>query len=122
MRQVGILAAAGLFCLENMIDRLKIDHKNAKTIASSVHSSNNPCFQVDMDKVQTNMVLLACHSKVSVTEVCDRFGVVTDDEESKLGASIKVLAWVCFPHNIYLKQANLPQSLPMNFLCTISCF
>ena len=96
MRQVGILAAAGLFCLENMIDRLAIDHKNAKTIASGVHSSNNPCFQVDMDKVQTNMVLLKCHPKVSAAEVCSRFNAVTDDEESKLGASIKVLAWVCF--------------------------
>ncbi len=34
MRQAGFLAAAGIFALENNIERLKIDHQNAKQIAA----------------------------------------------------------------------------------------
>jgi threonine aldolase len=33
MRQAGIIAAAGLFALKNNIQRLKIDHDNAKYLA-----------------------------------------------------------------------------------------
>lgn len=33
MRQSGIVAAAGLYALENCVERLADDHKNAKKIA-----------------------------------------------------------------------------------------
>lgn len=36
MRQVGILAAAGIHALENHVERLKEDHENAKIIADSL--------------------------------------------------------------------------------------
>jgi threonine aldolase len=36
MRQVGILAAAGIYALDNNIDLLKIDNENARKIASSL--------------------------------------------------------------------------------------
>src|SRR4030095_966725 len=36
MRQAGFLAAAGIYALQNNIERLKIDHKNAKLIADAI--------------------------------------------------------------------------------------
>jgi threonine aldolase len=33
MRQSGVLAAAGIFALENMVDRLAEDHENAQVLA-----------------------------------------------------------------------------------------
>lgn len=36
MRQVGILAAAGLYALENNVERLIEDHENARTLAQSL--------------------------------------------------------------------------------------
>ena len=33
MRQIGIIAAAGLLALDSMIERLKDDHKHAEIIA-----------------------------------------------------------------------------------------
>ena len=36
MRQVGILAAAGLYALNHNIDRLHLDHANAKKVAKGI--------------------------------------------------------------------------------------
>ena len=53
MRQAGIMAAAGIVALEEMIDRLQEDHANAKILAKGLV---NLGMEVDMTTVQTNMV------------------------------------------------------------------
>ncbi|HZD71674.1 MAG TPA: GntG family PLP-dependent aldolase [Actinomycetes bacterium] len=57
MRQSGVLAAAALVALEQMVDRLAEDHANARrtaeTVAAAVPGS------VDLDSVQTNMIMLS---------------------------------------------------------------
>ncbi|PKL83600.1 MAG: low specificity L-threonine aldolase [Ignavibacteriae bacterium HGW-Ignavibacteriae-3] len=55
MRQVGILAAAGMYALKNNIDRLKEDHDKADNLAISL--SKIPGITVDMECVQTNIVM-----------------------------------------------------------------
>lgn len=54
MRQVGILAAAGHYALENNIERLSEDHKNAQLIAIACNQGAPSV--VDPAKVQTNIV------------------------------------------------------------------
>jgi len=54
MRQAGILAAAGLYALENNIERLAEDHARASRLAKAVDAMSG--FSVDLDSVQTNMV------------------------------------------------------------------
>jgi threonine aldolase len=56
MRQVGILAAAGLIALEQMPARLKEDHANAKLLAELLHEM--PSLDVDPKNVQTNIVVV----------------------------------------------------------------
>lgn len=56
MRQAGVLAAAGLVALEEMIDRLPEDHENARKLAHGL--ADLPGFSVDMDTVQTNLVFV----------------------------------------------------------------
>lgn len=53
MRQVGILAAAGLVALDTMIDRLADDHARARRLAEAIHALDG--FTVDLATVQTNM-------------------------------------------------------------------
>jgi threonine aldolase len=36
MRQVGVIAAAGVYALDNMIDRLAEDHENARALADGL--------------------------------------------------------------------------------------
>jgi threonine aldolase len=56
MRQAGIIAAAGVFALENMIERLAEDHENARIIASGV--AGIPGLAVEPERVQTNIVYI----------------------------------------------------------------
>jgi len=57
MRQVGILAAAGLYALDHHVDRLADDHENAKLIASRLRS--NPRVSLVADPVETNIVIFS---------------------------------------------------------------
>lgn len=54
MRQSGLLAAAGLFALENNIERLRVDHDNAYRLASGLGSIDE--IFVHPGGAQTNMV------------------------------------------------------------------
>lgn len=55
MRQVGILAAAGLIALTETPKRLHIDHENAKRLAEG--AANIKGISIDAEKVQTNIVI-----------------------------------------------------------------
>ena len=57
MRQVGILAAAGLHALDNHVDRLNQDPKNAIRLAEQLNQINQ--ITVAVDQVETNMVFMA---------------------------------------------------------------
>jgi threonine aldolase len=54
MRQAGIVAAAGVVALEQMIDRLAKDHTNARRLAEGLAEIRG--LSVDLERVQTNIV------------------------------------------------------------------
>ncbi|NLA90501.1 MAG: low-specificity L-threonine aldolase [Synergistaceae bacterium] len=53
LRQAGIMAAAGIYALENNIDRLREDHENAVLIAEGLSAGG---LEVEKIEVPTNMV------------------------------------------------------------------
>ncbi len=55
MRQVGVLAAAGLVALEQMPARLAEDHENARLLAEGL--ADIPGFRIDLSTVETNIVI-----------------------------------------------------------------
>ncbi|MDX2269749.1 MAG: GntG family PLP-dependent aldolase [Bryobacter sp.] len=55
MRQAGILAAAGIYALENLVNRLAEDHENAKLLASEVAA--NTSLTVEGGEPSTNIVM-----------------------------------------------------------------
>ena len=55
MRQVGIIAAAGLYALEHHVDRLKEDHEHAKIVANAL--SKLPGVAINPLHVETNIVV-----------------------------------------------------------------
>src|ERR1700743_1466473 len=54
MRQAGFMAAAGIYALENNIDRLKMDHDHTKQIAATLAKKD---FIGEIMPVETNIVL-----------------------------------------------------------------
>lgn len=55
MRQAGILAAAGLYALENNVERLKEDHQKARYFAEEISKIQG--VEIDLSTVQTNIVI-----------------------------------------------------------------
>jgi threonine aldolase len=56
LRQAGILAAAGLYALDNHLTRLPEDHANARALAERLAGTKG--LELDLDTVQTNIVIL----------------------------------------------------------------
>ena len=61
MRQVGYLAAAGLYALDNNIDRLKEDHKKAKDIGVVLHELS---IIKAVEPIETNIVIFELNDGV----------------------------------------------------------
>ena len=57
MRQAGILAAAGIVALNEMVDRLAEDHANARRLADGL--ANIPGIAIEPETVETNILFFA---------------------------------------------------------------
>lgn len=69
MRQVGIIAAAGLHAVKHNIPRLKEDHQNARLLAESIDRLDG--LRVDLDRVQTNIVVIRIEDNRTSAEICE---------------------------------------------------
>lgn len=65
MRQAGYLAAAGLYALDNNIDRLKQDHKKAKEIGDELAKL---AIIKSVEPIETNIVIFELQSDVDENE------------------------------------------------------
>ena len=86
MRQVGIIAAAGILSLEKMTARLAEDHKRAKDIAEGLRQIDG--IVVDVNSPRSNMVYLNLSDDVSLTmqqvaEKVKAHGILIDADQSR---------------------------------------
>lgn len=65
MRQIGYLAAAGLYALDNNIDRLAEDHKRAKEIEQLLSAST---YIKTVEPVETNIVIFELNPDINEAE------------------------------------------------------
>ena len=70
MRQAGVLAAAGLMALEQGPKRLHEDHANARLLAEAL--SNLDEVDIDLDAVETNIVIFKLQGGRSVSDLVAR--------------------------------------------------
>lgn len=66
MRQAGVIAAAGLFALENHIERLAVDHQHAKLIEAALLS--NPNVETVLP-VETNIVIFKVKDHINAEQL-----------------------------------------------------
>lgn len=111
MRQVGVLAAAGLVALEEGPKRLQQDHDNAQVLAQRL--ARVPGIALDPSKVQTNIVifsvkprgltatdflaLLAARGVLGVPVDADRVRMVThlDVSRADVEQAVEIIAAAC---------------------------
>ena len=62
LRQAGIVAAAAVYAMENNVDRLAIDHDNAKLLAREIAKIDG--LSIDVDAVETNLVFFEVDPKL----------------------------------------------------------
>lgn len=56
MRQIGMLGAAGIYALDNNVERLTEDHKNARILAEAFRSTS--LFDINPKTVETNIIII----------------------------------------------------------------
>ncbi|HEX9099950.1 MAG TPA: low-specificity L-threonine aldolase [Candidatus Dormibacteraeota bacterium] len=78
MRQIGVLAAAGLYALDHMVERLAEDHANARTLAEGLAEIKG--IELDLWRVQTNLVIFEIKgiSAAGFIEECQKRGLRAD--------------------------------------------
>lgn len=92
MRQVGVIAAAGIVALETMVDRLDEDHENARLLAEGLARIDG--IEIDLKRVQTNIVIFAVrHPTITASMLTRRLR-----EEKILVHQISTDAIRCLTH------------------------
>lgn len=86
MRQVGIVAAAGIISLEKMVNRLYDDHARAKNLADGLRQVKG--LVVDEGSPYSNMVYLNLADDVTINaqQICEKMearGLLLDAENSR---------------------------------------
>ncbi len=112
MRQAGVLAAAGIVALNEMVDRLADDHTNARKLAQGL--AEMPGVSIDPTQIHTNIVYFEVKREdMTVEELVKRldddgarmlpvgpgriravthYHITSDDIDHVLGVAAKVLA------------------------------
>ena len=87
MRQAGIIASAGIYALENNIERLSEDHKRAKKFAEALDETAH--FSVNVENVQSNIVFIGVEkgsSKKTIEELSKQGVDILDIDDSTIRA------------------------------------
>ena len=87
MRQAGMMAAAGIYALENNIDRLREDHRRARKFAEALVEM--PSFSVNLDTVQSNIVYIGVgkgRSKQMIEKLAKQDIDILDTDDSTIRA------------------------------------
>ncbi len=78
MRQVGIIAAAGLYALEHHFDRLREDHQRAKRLAKGLKELKG--ISLDPEHVETNIVIFDVtetgRTALEIAEAMKSYGIL----------------------------------------------
>jgi threonine aldolase len=115
MRQTGILAAAGLYALENNINRLADDHANCQRLADglAVLAAQLPALQGQLSvlPVQSNILFTDISLKLAerLLPYLAECGIrLTSSNYQSSNGAIKRARWVC---HLQISSADIEQTL-----------
>jgi threonine aldolase len=100
MRQAGVIAAAGVYALEHMVERLADDHANAKALARGL--AELPMVDLDPESIETNIVIFG---------VPDSFGFVRALKQAGVLATIPMPGRVRMVTHYGIERADIDEAL-----------
>ena len=104
MRQVGFLAAAGIYALDNHIDRLEEDHKKAQEIGEILESVS---YVTKVEPIETNIVIFYVKDSIGddnfINKMKEKNILLTPMGEGKIRI-VTHLDYIDEMHKIVLKQ------------------
>lgn len=106
LRQAGIVAAAAVYAMENHVERLAIDHENAKMLAREIAKIDGLSIQVD--DVETNLVFFEVDPKLGYAA---QLSAALLERGVKVGASgaqrLRACTHLDVSHDDVLKAADI---------------
>ena len=104
MRQVGFLAAAGIYALDNHVERLAEDHKKAKEIGQVLEEVS---YVTKVETIETNIVIFYVNKKIGDTNFIQKMAakniLLTPMGEGKIRI-VTHLNYTNKMHQILLKE------------------
>lgn len=104
MRQVGFLAAAGIYALDNHVERLAEDHKKAKEIGQVLEEVS---YVMKVETIETNIVIFYVNKKIGDTNFIQKMAakniLLTPMGEGKIRI-VTHLNYTNKMHQILLKE------------------
>lgn len=104
MRQVGFLAAAGIYALDNHVERLAEDHKKAKEIAAVLETCT---YITKIEPVETNILIFYVDDKIGADNFINKMAakniLLTPMGEGKIRI-VTHLDYIDKMHEILLKE------------------
>jgi threonine aldolase len=87
MRQVGYLAAAGIFALDNNIERLSEDHRRAKELGLALEKQS---WVLKVELIETNIIIFSVQPDIKETvviEILNKKWKITNSNSFRLSRS-----------------------------------
>ena len=104
MRQVGYLAAAALFALDNNVERLAEDHKKAKEIETVL---NNLSFIKTVEPVETNIVIFELQPDVDETSFVNQLKENNIHIIGMGGGKLRIVTHLDYTNQMHDKLLNV---------------
>lgn len=108
MRQGGFLAAAGIYALDNNINRLKEDHQRAKQLASTM---NKLSYIENVLPVDTNIIIFNLNNKVDPEEFMQKLAANNIKAAGFGKQAIRFVTHLDFTDDMLTKTEQILKSL-----------
>ena len=111
MRQVGYLAAAGLYALDHNIDRLKEDHKKAREIETSLHQLS---FIKKVEPVETNIIIFELNNDVDELAFVDKLAQHNINIIGMGGGKLRIVTHLDYTIDMHDKFLGFLKNITIN--------
>jgi threonine aldolase len=108
MRQIGYLAAAGIYALNNNISRLVDDHNKAKEI--SIYINKLP-FVNNVSMVETNIVIFELNNDYDDRELIKKFQINNIKISEMGGGKLRMVTHLDYTNIMHEKVLSFLKSL-----------